>query len=141
MIRAMVLLFGLWLGCSPSPAAEETAGVIVGSKPFTESVILGEIATQVIRNQGIEARHRDQLGGTRLLWQALLNGEIDLYPEYTGTLMEEILATRLRDRRDLAALRQALAEQGIRISEPLGFNNTYALGMTAARADRLGIAT
>lgn len=141
MIRATVLLFGLWLGCSPSPAAEETARVIVGSKPFTESVILGEIATQVIRNQGIEARHRDQLGGTRLLWQALLNGEIDLYPEYTGTLMEEILATRLRDRRDLAALRQALAEQGIRISEPLGFNNTYALGMTAARADRLGIAT
>ncbi|CAI8735773.1 ABC transporter permease/substrate-binding protein [Methylocaldum szegediense] len=141
MIRTTVLLLGLWLGCGPTPAAEKTAGLIVGSKPFTESVILGEIATQILRSQGIEVQHRDQLGGTRLIWQALRNGEIDLYPEYTGTLMEEILADRLRDRRDLAALRQALAEQGIRMSEPLGFNNTYALGMTAGHAGRLGIAT
>jgi osmoprotectant transport system permease protein len=113
----------------------------VGSKAFTESVILGELTSQLLRAQGIEAQHRSQLGGTRFLWSALRSGEIDLYPEYTGTLITEVLESEgLGPKPDLATLRRALFKQGISMSEPLGFNNTYALGMTAARAGQLGIA-
>ncbi len=141
MSYGALLLLSLWLGYALAAGAKNASGVTVGSKPFTESVILGEIATELLRGRAIEVRHKSQLGGTRLLWQALLAGEIDLYPEYTGTLLEEILGNRLKGRREVSALREALAEQGLGMSEPLGFNNTYALGMLAARADLLRIAT
>lgn len=141
MIYRLTLLLSLWIGYGSAPEAGETTGVAVGSKEFTESVILGEIATQILENARIDVQHRKQLGGTRFLWQALIDGEIDLYPEYTGTLIEEVLGGRLQGKRDLATLRRVLAEQGVSMTEPLGFNNTYALGMMTARAERLGITT
>jgi len=139
MIYRLVLLLSLWVGYGSPLEARETKGVGVGSKEFTESVILGEIATQLLEGMGIDVQYRKQLGGTRFLWQALVSGEIDLYPEYTGTLIEEILGDRLQGQRDLTTLRRVLAEQGVSMTEPLGFNNTYALGMLTTRADRLGI--
>ena len=63
--------------------------VQVGSKAFTESVLLGEVATRTLTAAGIPAVHRRELGGTRLLWDALQRGELDVYPEYTGTIGEE----------------------------------------------------
>ena len=62
--------------------------VKVGSKKFTESVILGEIAADLAKTAGAKVVHRRELGGTRVLWDALLKGEIDIYPEYTGTISE-----------------------------------------------------
>ncbi len=115
--------------------------VTFGSKKFTESVILAELAAHLVRSGGNKVWHRPELGGTQILWHALLQGEIDIYPEYTGTLIEEILGGAPPAKRDFKALRQTLAAQGIEISEPLGFNNTYALGMAAHQADRLGIRT
>jgi len=111
--------------------------VVVGSKAFTESVILAEIATQALRGNGVNARHRAQLGGTRVLWNALLSGEIDAYPEYTGTLRHELLAGS--DVNTLSSLRATLAAHGLRMSAPLGFNNTYALGMRRELAQQLEI--
>ncbi len=109
----------------------------VGSKKFTESVLLGELAAQVAASAGARVQHRRELGGTRVLWEALVRGDLDAYPEYTGTLRQELFAGRaLPDDRALAA---ALAEVGVRMSRPLGFNNTYALGMREAEALRLGI--
>lgn len=119
-----------------SLASHADEPLAVGSKTFTESVVLGEIATLAAREAGYPVQHRRSLGGTRIVWRALLEGEIDAYPEYTGTLSREIL--QLPDA-DFAALRQALAERGLAMTEPLGFNNTYALGMRAEQADRLGI--
>ena len=101
--------------------------VTVGSKVFTESVILGEIATQLGRASNVTVVHRRQLGGTRILWDALVKGEIDIYPEYTGTLTNEIFAGK--GLQGETAIRQALAEQGIEMTHSLGFNDTYALGM------------
>jgi len=118
-------------------AAGGAQEVAVGSKAFTENVILGEIVTQLARSSGTPAIHRRELGGTQVLWNALRRGEIDVYPEYTGTIREEILAGRAVP--DDAALREALDEQGIRSSSPLGFNNTYALGMKEQLAEQLGI--
>lgn len=107
--------------------SREQAEITIGSKKFTESVILGEMATHLLSEEGFPTRHRRELGGTRLLWNALLAGEIDLYIEYTGTLREEIFAGRQLPDGD--ALDRALAEEGLVASRPLGFNNTYALGM------------
>jgi len=120
-------------------AAEEAPRVVVGSKKFTESVILGEIATRLARDAGARAEHRRELGGTRLLWNGLVAGELDVYPEYTGTLRAEIFAGRALP--DPAALDAVPAEHGARASRPLGFNNTYVLGMNEDRAAALGVRT
>jgi osmoprotectant transport system permease protein len=78
----------------------QTPGAVrVASKTFTESVVLGEIAVQRARAAGAPAEHRRGLGGTRLVWNALEAGEVDLYPDYTGTLFEEILRIPRTDRR------------------------------------------
>ncbi|MEM7479658.1 MAG: glycine betaine ABC transporter substrate-binding protein [Acidobacteriota bacterium] len=123
---------------SPALATIEAPVVEVGSKKFTESVILGEALTHLLRDAGLEARHRRELGGTRVLWNALLRGDIDTYAEYTGTLREEIFAGRDLPEEKLPA---ALGEVGIGASAPLGFNNTYALGMLKEVADRHAVRT
>jgi len=109
--------------------------VRVASKTFTESVILGELVTEVLQHRGIPARHLRDLGGTRVVWDALVRGDVDVYPEYTGTLAEEIFAGRVRS----DALGPALAAAGVELGPALGFENGYALGMREDVADRLGI--
>lgn len=118
-------------------AAGEPVRITLGSKSFTESVILGDMLTHLARGAGIEADHQRQLGGTRVVWNALLSGEIDAYPEYTGTLMNEILVSE--NLQDEAQLRLALAGLGLRMTRPLGFNNTYAIGMKETLAERLNL--
>lgn len=111
------------------------APVAVGSKVFTESVLLGEVATQTLVVQGIPAEHRRELGGTRVLWEALVRGDVDLYPEYTGTLTQEIFAGKLA----VGGLESALAEHGVVFGPALGFDDTYALGVRRELAQRLGL--
>ena len=113
--------------------------ITVGSKKFTESVILGEIITQLAVHKGAQVKYRKELGGTRVLWNALLSGEIDIYPEYTGTITHEILSkNNIKNNQELS---KELEHYGIEMSKPLGFNNTYALGMKKDTADKLGIET
>lgn len=121
---------------SANPVSDST--LAVGSKKFTENVILGWMATHLWESRGYRAEHRAELGGSRFLWEALVRGDIDAYPEYTGTLLQEILASTSVTR---AALQDTLAQFGVGMTEPLGFNNTYALGMRAAPADSLDIET
>jgi osmoprotectant transport system permease protein len=123
----------------PSDAQGAPTTLRVASKAFTESVILAEIATQLERSAGVDAEHRAGLGGTRLVWDALIGGSIDVYPEYTGTLLDEILSADSAAMTSRAGLERALAAHGVGMSEPLGFNNTYAIGLTEARARALGI--
>jgi osmoprotectant transport system permease protein len=124
--------------CRAAAAGDSGAPQItVGSKSFTESLILGELVAQMASWSGARVQHRRGLGGTKLLWSALLAGQIDIYPEYTGTIAEEILGRS--GIRGEAAIRQALADRGILISASLGFNNTYAIGMRETVAARLGI--
>lgn len=118
-------------------APTATADMAFGSKVFTESVILGEIATQLIRESGQAVVHRRELGGTRVLWSALIRGDIDCYPEYSGTLRAEIFSQQpIANDEDLRA---ALSRVEVWASAPLGFNNTYVLGMRRARAEQLGL--
>ena len=79
------------------------------------------------------------MGGTIILWQALRGRQIDAYPEYTGTIAQEILKT---DRKlSLNEIREALEKSDVGATEPLGFNNTYALVMRRSEAQRLGLRT
>lgn len=133
---ALIVLLTL-LCLMDSSFAVESATIRIGSKSFTESVILGEMLTSLARHGGATAEHRAELGGTQILWKALLSGEIDAYVEYTGTLSQEILADPGLS--ELSDMRAEVEPLGIRISEPLGFNNTYALGMRKQRASSLGI--
>ena len=118
-------------GCSDSRRTRAT--VAIGAKQFTESILLAEMGTQLGRRGGIEMQRRD-LGSTPTLWLALTQGDIDAYPEYTGTITRQILKD---DPPDLSA---ALAVHGIRMSKPLGFLNNYALGMRKDVAAARGIA-
>ena len=133
------LLVCCFFHISTITAGESPASITVGSKSFTESVILGEMLVHVIRQSGNEAHHRRQLGGTQVLWNALLSGEIDAYPEYTGTLTQETLVRE--NLQTDAQLKRALAARGLRMTAPLGFNNTYAIGMKEHLAGKLGIRT
>jgi osmoprotectant transport system permease protein len=142
----ILLVFLVWMAAgvvAPAHADPDRAdastneGVRIGSKKFTESVLLGEILVQLARSAGSTAEHRAQLGGTRILFNALEAGDIDAYPEYTGTITQEILVGR--SLRTHTEIRTALAEHGICMSRPLGFNNTYALGMLKPTAERLGV--
>ncbi len=130
-----LLLALLALVTGPSLARGEE--LVVGSKKFTESVVLGELVARVLEHAGQQVGHRRELGGTQVLWKALVRGEIDVYPEYTGTIQEEILGGGRR--LDEAELRREMAAQGVRMSRPLGFNNTYALGLKKDLALRLGL--
>ncbi|MEO8399316.1 MAG: glycine betaine ABC transporter substrate-binding protein [Ignavibacteriaceae bacterium] len=109
----------------------------VGSKKFTENVILGEMITQLISQKKINAEHLKEIGGTRVLWNALIKGDIDIYPEYTGTIKEEILAGK--NISDDQSLIKYLHSINIEISKPLGFNDTYAIGMKKDKSQKLGI--
>ena len=124
------------LGATTLEAAEP---VKVGSKRFTESYVLGEIVTQTLTAQGIGATHKQGLGNTGILERALATGAIDVYPEYTGTIVRELL--KREGNPDLAQLNTWLGERGLKAAVPLGFNNTYALAMLESRAAALGIAT
>lgn len=147
MKRRLVLL-GLCLamswgasawGASADVAGDTArAGVTVGSKDFTEAVVLGEIARLAAQRHGVEATHRRSLGGTRILWRALVAGEIDAYAEYTGTLAHELLPG-LPPEADVDLLRARLRALGIGMADPLGFDNGYAIGMREDRAQELGI--
>ena len=128
MRRLSLPLLLLAVGCS-KPADKP---VVVGAKKFTESIILAEMGTQLTRDAGVTAERSD-LGGTPALWRALTGGDIDAYPEYTGTITADILKA---DPPDLAA---ALAPFGVKVSKPLGFRNNYALGMRKDVAAARGI--
>ena len=106
---------------------------------FTESVILGEMGRDLIQEAGVPAQHRRELGGTQVLFHALEADQLDVYPEYTGTISGEILVGKKI--RDEAALRAALAERGVGMSRPLGFNDSYAIGMREEEAARLGVSS
>lgn len=120
-------------------AAEGLPRLRIGSKRFTESYILAELAVTVARAAGdADVSHQQGLGGTALVFRALEEGSIDVYPEYTGTIVEAILHGEGPS--DVAALRRALAPKGIGITDPIGFDNTYALAASERVAAARGLA-
>src|SRR5437660_3048236 len=130
LVAAFLLIPVTWVSANP---------IVIGSKKFTESYVLGEIAQRALNDAGLATEHREGMGGTIILWQALRGGQIDAYPEYTGTIAQEIFKT---DRElSLEEIRNALGKLDVGTTIPLGFNNTYALVMRPTEAQRLGVRT
>ncbi len=130
---ALLSLLAVLTGCGRSD-------VVVGSKDFNESTILGEVVAYYVESNGASVEHRQRLGGSPVVWNALLSGEIDVYPDYTGTLRQELLSElKLKDDDEL---REALEERGLRMTRSLGFDNSYEIGIpnkpTAEAARRFG---
>lgn len=128
-------LLVLWLVAGA--AAAQPAPLVVGSKRFTESYILGEVIAQAARPHAGRVEHRQGLGNTAVVFEALKAGAIDVYPEYLGTIDAEILKNPTPT--DLASMRRALQAQGLGLAVPLGFQNGYALAVRGADAQRLGL--
>jgi osmoprotectant transport system permease protein len=137
---SLLLIFGVVSFFLRGPAGR----IKVGSKDFTEQVILGEILAQAIEGKtGLQVIRRFDLGGN-LAHEALVTGELDLYVEYTGTALLAILKSRpLTDPQEV--LRRVRAEYATRFkldwTEPLGFNNTFAILVRGEDAKRLGLKT
>lgn len=133
MRTAMTLLLVLLVTAS---CAAQT--LTVGSKRFAESRILGEILTQTAAQVGeAHVTHQSGLGNTKIVYAALQAGNIDVYPEYTGTIIEDIL--HRKGAMDLATINAALAPQKLAAGIPLGFEDGYALAMRDDQAQKLGI--
>jgi osmoprotectant transport system permease protein len=142
LAAAVVLVIGgvLWLGRS-TPASESR--VAIGSKDFTESALLAEIVAQMLESRGVSVERRLELGGN-LPHEALIAGTLDLYPEYTGTSYTAILQhTPITDPR--AVYDQVKKEYAdkfrVDVSQPLGFENTFAILVRGEDARRLNLKT
>jgi osmoprotectant transport system substrate-binding protein/osmoprotectant transport system permease protein len=129
---ALLLLHALATRAAPD------AVIRVGSKSFTESYILAEIAAQVIEQAGeARAERRLGLGGTGITYRAIASGAIDVYPEYTGTIARIMLKDPTLS--TPGDIRARLLPSGLTMSESLGFNNTYALAVRLQKAEQLGL--
>ena len=136
LLRLALICIAAWAG-----VAGATPALQVGSKRFTESYVLGEIVTQTLNRAGVAAEHRQGLGNTAILAAALQQGQIDLYPEYTGTVVRELLQrTSPADAQaPLSQINTWLAPLGLKAAVPLGFNNSYAL--IGGNLEQIGSAT
>ena len=125
----------LLLLCGAASASAQ-GPLVVASKRFTESYILGEIVALTAGGHG-PVEHRPGLGNTAVVFEALKAGAIDVYPEYLGTIDREILGHQ--GTLEPEARRAELAALGLGVGVPFGFQNGYALAMRATQATRLGI--
>jgi glycine betaine/choline ABC-type transport system substrate-binding protein len=126
-------------------ACSRAPHIVVGSKNFTEQILLGEIlAQQIERRLAVPVERRLNLGGTLLAHEALVKGSIDLYPEYTGTALTAVLKKPpMRNPGAVLAAVRAEYERRWRLDwlSPLGFNNTFAMIVRGETARAAGLAT
>jgi len=141
LATCIVLFCSLLCSCAPSHSDR----IVVGSKNFTESFILGElIAQQVESHTKLKVERRFYLAGTYICQQAMLAGRIDVYPEYTGTALTAVLKQGVsRDKQEVYARVKSQYEQQFKLTlgPPLGFNDTFAMEVRGEEARRLNIKT
>jgi glycine betaine/choline ABC-type transport system substrate-binding protein len=128
-MRRFLLLVLFFIACRQKPA------IVVGSKNFTESVILGELIAQRLEKAGCRVERKLDLGGTLVCDKAITAGALDVYPEYSGTAQAAILAGKVT----MAELPGAYAKRGLRWGPALGFENTFAMIVRKNDAERHGL--
>jgi osmoprotectant transport system permease protein len=138
---AAVLLVAVAGSAGFGPVRANT--IVVGSKNFTEQVVLGELLAQTLERRGINVTRRLNLGGSFICDRAIRSGDIDAYIEYTGTALAAILKQPVERDPDaaLTSLRNAYGRSGLSVLAPLGFNNTFAMLVRRADAGTLGLDT
>ncbi len=143
MKKIVALLVVLAFLAVPSVALSG-APVKVASKNFTEQIILGKIMVNLLKDRGIPVEDRTNLGGTNVNREALMQGQVDVYMEYTGTAWLTFFKKKklVRDSSELFEKVKAVdAKNGLAWLAPAQFNNTYAIVMSAKKADKMGIKT
>jgi osmoprotectant transport system permease protein len=136
-VRWWLVIAACAVSIAPLSAAEIERRIVIGSKNFNESYLLAEMLAQLLESDGVPVARRFGLGGTMIAYEALRSGEIDVYVEYTGTISQAVLG--LDEAPAYERLNDLLAEIGIQMLDPLGFNNTYALAMKRELAQARGI--
>jgi osmoprotectant transport system substrate-binding protein len=135
------LLVGLFISCGP-PRENR---IVIGSKNFTEQLILGELIAQQIENKThLTVERRFYLAGSYICHQAILGGRIDIYPEYTGTALIAILKHKTEGSREQVynqVKNEYAARFDLAVGPPLGFNDTFAIEIRGEDARRLGLKT
>jgi osmoprotectant transport system permease protein len=143
-VPVAVTLAVLALAGSAAIAARSSGAIVVGSKNFTEQLILGEIVAQTIeRETGLSVERHMNLGGTLICDRAMLGGDLDVYVEYTGTALTAIFHRPPSNNRDtvIETVRHAYADSGRTLLPPLGFDNTFAILVRGADARERGLRT
>ena len=144
--RLMLALIALCLGPAVIPAntMAQLAPIVVASKPFGESFLLAEMFAQLLESRGITVERRLGLGATEIAFQALRSGDVDVYPEYTGTGLVAILDQTPEGTPEqvFRTVSRAFRERwGIHWLPPLGFENTYAIAVRPTSAESDGLRT
>ena len=134
-------LLAVFISCGPPRESR----IVIGSKNFTEQLVLGEIIAQQIENKThLPVERRFYLAGSYICHQAILGGRIDIYPEYTGTALTAILKeTPSSNREEVYNRVKAAYEQrfALTLGPPFGFNDTFAIEIRGEDARRLGLKT
>ena len=140
-VVCLILVALVLPSCAPSHADR----IVIGSKNFTESLMLGELFAQLIEaHTHLKVERRFYLAGTYICQQALLAGRIDIYPEYTGTALTAILKQKVGGNKTEVYQRVKTAYEahlGLTLGPPLGFNDTFALEIRGDDARRLNLKT
>src|SRR2546423_3844019 len=137
----VAVLVGLFISCGP-PRENR---IVIGSKNFTEQLVLGELIAQQIENKThLPVERRFYLAGSYICHQAILGGRIDVYPEYTGTALTAILKQKPEGNREQVFNRvknEYITRFDLAVGPPLGFNDTFAIEIRGDDARRLGLKT
>jgi len=142
IVKKLILLLTAFAFCITPMSSFAKDPVKVASKGFTEQVILGKIMVALLKDRGIPVEDRTSLGGTNVNREALEQGQIDVYMEYTGTAWLSLFKKTevVRDANELyAKVKAEDAQKNLIWLAPAAFNNTYAIIMKAATADQMGI--
>lgn len=136
---ALLLLVTTLTGC----IFKEEDALIIGSRNNTESIILSNLMGQLIEEKtGINVTYKENLGGSNVVWTAMLNGKIDVIPDYTGTIVINYYQETTGNADEtLAKTKELVSADGITALESFGFNNTYTLALDEAEAESLGVKT
>ena len=138
---SVALLVGLFISCGPPRESR----IVIGSKNFTEQLILGELIAQQIENKThLPVERRFYLAGSYICHQAILGGRIDIYPEYTGTALTAILKQKPEGSREQVynqVKNEYAGRFALAVGPPLGFNDTFAIEIRGEDARRLGLKT
>ncbi len=142
LIRGLVIAGAvLFLGACGSQGGKVT----IASKQFTENILLSEIYAQLIEYETeLEVERKQNLGGTSVCFPAMEKGEVDIYVEYSGTAYNEIL--KLSDSTGMSAdeiydisVKKLNDDHDITMFQPIGINNTFAVGMLRSKSEELGV--
>lgn len=148
LFTAIVLVMSLVLGACSVPQSTQSnlsgpADLTIASKNFTENIILAHMMADLIEDRtGLKVKRTLNLGGSSITWKALLNNDVQLYPDYTGTIVANYYQEETGTAEEtLQRTRELISQDGLEFLEPFGFSNSYALAVTPETAQKYNLKT